>query len=116
MSSRQILKNNLASALFFLDKKPHEKFRTKNPNETVSINFLHSETLSPRFIPLARRSPLASRSQTTSSRRYTMQALENDLETELQLDDWFEAPTHEAAVEMMQADAVVPFGTAMWPF
>ena len=30
-----------------------------------------------------------------------MQALENDLETELQLDDWFEAPTHEAAVEMM---------------
>ncbi|WP_419793994.1 hypothetical protein MYA83_23675 [Pseudomonas palleroniana] len=45
-----------------------------------------------------------------------MQALENDLETELQLDDWFEALTHEAAVEMMQADAVVPFGTAMWPF
>ncbi|WP_256581235.1 MULTISPECIES: hypothetical protein [unclassified Pseudomonas] len=31
------------------------------------------------------------------------------------LDDWFEAPTHDAAVEMMQADAVVPFGTAMWP-
>jgi hypothetical protein len=49
------------------------------------------------------------------SRRFTMQALEKDLETELQLDDWFEAPTHEAAVEMMQADAVVPFGTAMWP-
>ena len=45
-----------------------------------------------------------------------MQALENDLETELQLDDWFEAPTHEAAEEMKQADAVVPFGTAMWPF
>lgn len=46
-----------------------------------------------------------------------MQALEKDLDTELQLDDWFEAPTHEAAVEMMQAqaDAVVPFGTAMWP-
>jgi hypothetical protein len=50
-----------------------------------------------------------------SSRRFTMQALEKDLETELQLDDWFEAPTHDAAVEMMQADAVVPFGTAMWP-
>jgi hypothetical protein len=50
-----------------------------------------------------------------SSRRFTMQALDKDLETELQLDEWFEAPTHEAAVEMMQADAVVPFGTAMWP-
>jgi hypothetical protein len=50
-----------------------------------------------------------------SSRRFTMQALDKDLDTELQLDDWFEAPTHEAAVEMMQADAVVPFGTAMWP-
>ncbi|WP_454842067.1 hypothetical protein [Pseudomonas hormoni] len=50
-----------------------------------------------------------------SSRRFTLQAMEKDLETELQLDDWFEAPTHEAAVEMMQADAVVPFGTAMWP-
>ncbi len=44
-----------------------------------------------------------------------MQAMNKDLETELQLDEWFEAPTHEAAVEMMQADAVVPFGTAMWP-
>ncbi|WP_055135836.1 hypothetical protein QZH45_23330 [Pseudomonas corrugata] len=44
-----------------------------------------------------------------------MQALDKDLETELQLDEWFEAPTHEAAVKMMQADAVVPFGTAMWP-
>jgi hypothetical protein len=50
-----------------------------------------------------------------SSRRFTMQALDKDLDTELQLDDWFEASTHEAAVEMMQADAVVPFGTAMWP-
>jgi hypothetical protein len=50
-----------------------------------------------------------------SLRSFTMQALDKDLETELQLDDWFEAPTHEAAVEMMQADAVVPFGTAMWP-
>jgi hypothetical protein len=50
-----------------------------------------------------------------SFRRFTMQALDKDLDTELQLDDWFEAPTHEAAVEMMQADAVVPFGTAMWP-
>ncbi|WP_296261545.1 MULTISPECIES: hypothetical protein [unclassified Pseudomonas] len=40
---------------------------------------------------------------------------ERTLEEELQLDDWFEAPTHDAAVEMMQADAVVPFGTAMWP-
>jgi hypothetical protein len=50
-----------------------------------------------------------------SLRSFTMQALDNDLETELQLDEWFEAPTHEAAVEMMQADAVVPFGTAMWP-
>ncbi|WP_260962445.1 hypothetical protein [Pseudomonas citri] len=48
-------------------------------------------------------------------RRFTMQTLDKDLETELQLDEWFEAPTHEAAVEMMQADAVVPFGTAMWP-
>ena len=45
-----------------------------------------------------------------------MQALEHDLETELHLGDWFGAPPHEAAVEMMQADAVVPFGTAMWPF
>jgi hypothetical protein len=45
----------------------------------------------------------------------SLMQLDKDLETELQLDDWFEAPTHEAAVEMMQADAVVPFGTAMWP-
>ena len=44
-----------------------------------------------------------------------MQALEKDLDTVLQLGEWLEAPTHEAAVEMMQADAVVPFGTAMWP-
>jgi hypothetical protein len=114
MSSRKILQITAASALFFLDKKSHGKFRRKNPNETVSINFLHSETLSPRFIPLALRSPWGK--PLSNSRRYTMQALENDLETELQLDDWFEAPTHDAAVEMMQADAVVPFGTAMWPF
>jgi hypothetical protein len=107
---------SIASCLYLLKKKPGRKNRRKNPNATVSINILRSETLSPRFIPLAQRSPLASHPQTTSSRRYTMQALENDLETELQLDDWFEAPTHEAAVEMMQADAVVPFGTAMWPF
>lgn len=45
-----------------------------------------------------------------------MQIVEHTLEEELQLDDWFEAPTHDAAVEMMKADAVVPFGTAMWPF
>ena len=45
-----------------------------------------------------------------------MQVSDQDLSTELQLDEWFEAPTHDAAVEMMQTDAVVPFGTAMWPF
>ncbi|CAB3763128.1 hypothetical protein [Paraburkholderia humisilvae] len=35
---------------------------------------------------------------------------------EIDLKDWFDAETHEAAAEMMQSDAVVPFGTAMWPF
>ncbi len=45
-----------------------------------------------------------------------MQNVEQVREEELQLDDWFEAETHDAAVEMMKAEAVVPFGTAMWPF
>jgi hypothetical protein len=51
----------------------------------------------------------------TSQEIYPMQSVEQTLEQELQLDDWFEAPTHDAAVEMMKADAVVAFGTAMWP-
>jgi len=49
-------------------------------------------------------------------RRFAMQNVEQVREEELQLDDWFEAETHDAAVEMMKAEAVVPFGTAMWPF
>lgn len=32
-----------------------------------------------------------------------------------ELSQWFEEETHDAAVEMMEADAVVPFGTALWP-
>jgi hypothetical protein len=99
------------SLLYFLRKKSPWKTTTKIANGTVSLNFLLSETLSPRFKPLAGRQAILK----MPSRRDSMHTLENALETELQLDDWFEAPTHEAAVEMMQADAVVPFGTAMWP-
>lgn len=33
---------------------------------------------------------------------------------EIDLSQWFEEETHDAAVEMMEADAVVPFGTALW--
>lgn len=43
-----------------------------------------------------------------------MLVTENTQEIDLDMEDWFDAPTHEAAVEMMQATAVVPFGTAMW--
>jgi hypothetical protein len=43
---------------------------------------------------------------------------EVDMQTEqveIELQQWFDVETHEAAAEMMQSDAVVPFGTAMWP-
>lgn len=43
-----------------------------------------------------------------------MQTPEITTETELEMDEWFEAPTHDAAVDMMKNAAVVPFGTAMW--
>lgn len=43
-----------------------------------------------------------------------MHITENTTEAELKMDEWFEAPTHEAAVDMMKNAAVVPFGTAMW--
>lgn len=43
-----------------------------------------------------------------------MHTLENTTETELEMDEWFEAPTHDAAVDMLKNAAVVPFGTAMW--
>jgi hypothetical protein len=35
--------------------------------------------------------------------------------TAIELSQWFEEETHDAAVEMMESDAVVPFGTALWP-
>jgi len=35
--------------------------------------------------------------------------------TTIELSQWFEEETHDAAVEMMESDAVVPFGTALWP-
>ncbi|WP_282960265.1 hypothetical protein [Burkholderia dolosa] len=37
------------------------------------------------------------------------------LETTIDLTQWMDQPTHEDAIEKMQADAVVQFGTAMWP-
>ncbi|TNH41550.1 hypothetical protein EP164_21940 [Photorhabdus luminescens subsp. sonorensis] len=37
------------------------------------------------------------------------------MENPIELDEWLEEPTHDDAVEMMNAQAVVPFGTALWP-
>ncbi len=37
------------------------------------------------------------------------------MENAIELDEWLEEPTHDDAVEMMNAQAVVPFGTALWP-
>ncbi|MDR7021055.1 MULTISPECIES: hypothetical protein [Aeromonas] len=34
---------------------------------------------------------------------------------EINLDSWLNEETFEAAVEMMKSEAVVHFGTAMWP-
>ncbi|ODN43187.1 hypothetical protein BGC07_09985 [Piscirickettsia litoralis] len=34
---------------------------------------------------------------------------------EVALENWFDLETHQEAVEMMEEDAVVPFGTALWP-
>ncbi|MGY4662697.1 hypothetical protein ACVWZ9_003491 [Pseudomonas chlororaphis] len=132
------------SFLFFLDNFSAQK-QNKKFNKNISIIFLQFKKPWTRFPATCRATPPTSRAATLnswgfqilpverpsrlidcfypklllskkkSSRRFTMQALEKDLDTELQLDDWFEAATHEAAVEMMQADAIVPFGTAMWP-
>ena len=33
----------------------------------------------------------------------------------MELNQWYDIKTEDAGVEMMQSDAVVPFGTALWP-
>lgn len=33
----------------------------------------------------------------------------------IKLEEWLSEPTHEDATNMMQAKAVVAFGTALWP-
>lgn len=38
-----------------------------------------------------------------------------EVETTIDLTLWMEEETHEDAIEKMRAEAVVPFGTAMWP-
>jgi hypothetical protein len=97
----------------------HKRRKSRCSSQTIKLVFLslaghegqrasmtdHSFRLIHRF-----------RQVRNSQEIYPMQSVEQTLEEELQLDDWFEAPTHDAAVEMMKADAVVAFGTAMWPF
>jgi len=33
----------------------------------------------------------------------------------IKLEEWLREPTNEDATNMMQAKAIVPFGTALWP-
>ena len=35
-------------------------------------------------------------------------------ESQIELSQWFDQATHPEAVEMMQEESFVPFGTALW--
>ncbi len=36
------------------------------------------------------------------------------IEEQIELSEWLEIETHEEAVEIMEKEAVVPFGTSLW--